>query len=415
MGITTRSAGSGSDSGSAAARANSHNRTSARKASAASAAASRASRSPERSLASRSAVDPAASDKIDPPSKRKGSRAGTTVHPDDSVSQAGRLDLIEDDVQGMRQDINKILAAITAKSTARPPSLRERIHRQGVSDARAKASTKGKERRREATVEEEGEDNGSEGDRDEDGGLGGIPLRGPYGTFSLALNEQFSHIEETDFTAAIEGRLDPNRLHRLLHPQSPYFVSGAHSDELTSVYTEEGLVKRSNSAVADGMFKKLCKGLPTPAHFLTAMSVLTVLMSWHAHRQGARDMIRAISWYANHIVELSANYTWESCLRTFVDHAKPRLLGKFSVRHWFDAANASQQQKLLIPKPTRATAGTSSAPAGGGASSSGSSAPRPVCNNYNTEGKGCTYKQCRNKHICSDCKKAGHAAFECSK
>jgi hypothetical protein len=38
-----------------------------------------------------------------------------------------------------------------------------------------------------------------------------------------------------------------------------------------------------------------------------------------------------------------------------------------------------------------------------------------VCNNWNTEGKGCTWKKCSRKHSCSQCGKEDHPAYQCKK
>ena len=242
-------------------------------------------------------------------------------------------------------------------------------------------------------------------------GLEGVPLRGPYGKSPLSIQEQFSYLDDTDLDAALAGRLNPNRLHRLLHPQSPWFVGSAHEDESTTVLTASGFMTKSNTSIADGMFRKLCKGLPTPTHFLVAWQTLISLMTWDADTEGARQIIRAMTWYGHHLVELSSGHTWESCLRVFVDHAKPRLLGKFSVTHWYEAANASQQQKLLVakPSPSRPTGHTSGRPAPPSLSSNPAK-HKDVCRNYNTQGKGCG--GCSRVHGCDICRKK-HPSFEC--
>jgi len=335
--------------------------------------------------------------------------SNANLGPGDSVSQANasRIDRVEDRMDDMQGTLRAIKEMMEGRG------------RDGMESERSDSQHGSRVRRR------GGEDNQGASSMRDDGmtGMGRmtVPLRGPHGTFPFDLEEQYAFIEPLDLDAALAGSLNPMRLHRLLDPSAPLFVRGSFDEESTTILTPEGFVTKNASTISDNMFRKLCKGLPSPTHFLTAWSTLINCMAW-SNRNEAADIIRAMTWYGNHIVELSNGFTWESCLRVFVDHAKSRLCGRFNILSWYDAANASQQQKLLVQKTTVMSRSVSfAAPGSFGSTASYSANPtsssvasKPVCRNFNEEGKGCTYDRCRRSHVCGHCGRKGHGEFECS-
>jgi len=326
------------------------------------------------------------------PSTSNRRRSTHPVQPNDSISQVG----VEGRLGKLETALERVLHALERQD-------------------RTPATKIGGGTRFEDDLEDEREFEEERREERREEGLGGNPMRGPYGRFPLSLEEQFSYLEKTDLDAALQGEFNPNRLHRLLHPQSPWFVASAHEDESVTTMGANGWTTKSNASMNDAMFKRLCKGLSTPVHFLVAWHTLTVIMTWNSDPAGAKHIVRAMDWYGNHLCELSSNYTWESCLRVFIDHAKPRLMGKFAVSHWFEAANASQQQKLLIAKPAAGAKSVSFAngTSNNAVSSSSDASRKAICLNFNDANKGCAYAKCKRMHVCSKCKKGKHGAFDC--
>ena len=351
-------------------------------------------------------------------SRRKGpppQQSGESMAPDDSSSQldrqsshaTNRLDRLEsgfDDLKSMMEQLTTALLSPTGQGSALPNSARARqspapngprsiIHHQPLPMSHVQDQSDDEEA---ANSEEEGP-----------------PPRGPYGTFPLHLKQQFAFLDPQDLEAALAWKLPPTRLHRLLHPQSPWYVEAAQRDDPVMTLTIEGSMPKSTGNIQSEAFRQLLKGLSTPLHFSVAWGTLTTLMAWRSDTSGTRDIIRAMKWYGDHIIELSATYTWESCLRVFVDHAVTRLTGAFHVSHWYEAANASQQMKLLVPR-TSTTASASSSHTPSAKVSFGAGREEDVlCNNFNF--RGCSSKNCRRVHKCHDCGSKLHGAKDCPK
>ena len=82
---------------------------------------------------------------------------------------------------------------------------------------------------------------------------------------------------------------------------------------------------------------------------------------------------------------------------------------------WIQVDSELHANHIRHPAPTALHTNTK----GPSRPSSPSKLPRPansdVCINFNTEGKGCTWKACQRTHICSNCQSDKHPQFLCKK
>jgi len=127
---------------------------------------------------------------------------------------------------------------------------------------------------------------------------------------------------------------------------------------------------------------------------------IRILTKWHNNDRFEWEHIRAylIAHFHKHQSSLEPKAWSEIDVQLHAIHIRPHP----TARSLLDP-NSLSPQKISSPSKAPKSPNSLSSPN-----------KQAVCNNWNTEGKGCTWSTCERKHICSTCRRNDHTAYNCS-
>jgi len=235
----------------------------------------------------------------------------------------------------------------------------------------------------------------------------GGPTRGPTApasgmTPNTLISQYLPWLDQGVLSNVVSRKLEVRELVKLLPEEdrpkgrtAAGLASGFHFDAATGKTT---VVSEQSSA-----FDKDIPDFQTGVYILSIYGAIRA-----AYDPDSTGIGTAILLYIKQLTRWYKvdRFTWSSVRAYFIAHFR-KYQTSCDPHHWTDIDLQLFAAHMRHPDPA-------SAP-----SSHKQPFAKPktldVCNNWNTEGKGCTWKKCLRKHSCSQCGKEDHPAYQCKK